>query len=454
MKLLRLQITNIGAIASLDLPVNKPLLLFYGDVRQGKTTILNAVRWCWGGAFPRDIIKQGAEEGTVQITLDDKGTTVVIRREFYIGKDGVTKARDLILTRNGVPQQRPSNHIALLLNPFLLNQNHLANMNERERGIFFVELFGVDTSKEDDAIAAAADEAQQLRSKIKGYGDIDTTPIATVDIAALQDQLATIRAKDAIASNAAQNEIKGLNIAHKNACDEIDQDNADARMFNLQIDTKERRAAELKETIAKARAELATIDAFLAGTSRAPISEHPPRPDLTALHEKVGFRTDTAALEKAIQDAAAQNVRAEQSKIALQRAAERDKDKARVAFLEEEQRLFKISRTAKLADASTASGIPGLVFTDGGSFVWEGTDAGMLSTSQVMRLSQHLSKMYPDGFGFELIDRGESLGKSVLELWREAEERQRTILVTVVGDKPSEVPAQVGAYVVKQGEVS
>jgi DNA repair exonuclease SbcCD ATPase subunit len=454
MKPIRLQITNIGAIAALDLPINKPLLLFYGDVRQGKTTILNAIRWCWGGAFPRDIIKQGAEAGSIQMDLDDKGVAVVIRREFYVGKDGVTKARDLVLTRNGVPQQRPTNHIALLLNPFLLNQNHLANMNERERGQYFVELFAIDTKKEDEQIAKAADEAQQLRSKIKGYGEIDLTKVEKIDVSQLQAQLAKVRADDTEASTKAQQEIDRLTAAHRAACDEITQENKDAGTVNAAIDAKERRAAELTEQIARAQVELAEIKKHLATTPRWPMTAMPDAPDITALQAKTRQRTDTSALEAAIMNAAAQNVHAEQYLANLARAKARDDDKARVSHLEEEQRLFKIARTARLADASATCGIPNMVFTDSGSFVWEGTDAGMLSTSQIMRLSQLLSSRYPEGFGLELIDRGESLGKSVLTLWKEAQERERTILVTVVGDKPATVPEQAGAYVMKEGVAS
>jgi hypothetical protein len=53
-----------------------------------------------------------------------------------------------------------------------------------------------------------------------------------------------------------------------------------------------------------------------------------------------------------------------------------------------------------------------------------------------------------------MIDRGESLGRSVLTLWEDAQKREATVLVTVVGDKPASVPEQVGAYVVEQGRVS
>ena len=40
-----LKIKNVGLIVDETIPLNKPLILFYGEIRQGKTTILNAVRW-------------------------------------------------------------------------------------------------------------------------------------------------------------------------------------------------------------------------------------------------------------------------------------------------------------------------------------------------------------------------------------------------------------------------
>jgi DNA repair exonuclease SbcCD ATPase subunit len=45
MKIQKLIIKNIGIIEDTTIEFNKPLLLFYGEIRQGKTTILNAVRW-------------------------------------------------------------------------------------------------------------------------------------------------------------------------------------------------------------------------------------------------------------------------------------------------------------------------------------------------------------------------------------------------------------------------
>ena len=102
---------------------------------------------------------------------------------------------------------------------------------------------------------------------------------------------------------------------------------------------------------------------------------------------------------------------------------------------------------------SQSTGIDGLEFDEEGNFVYEGTQAGMLSTSQLMRLSAELSVKYPEGFGLELIDRGESLGKSIFEFVNRAERDERTILATIVGDKPADVPDNIGVFVVEDGKV-
>jgi hypothetical protein len=122
--------------------------------------------------------------------------------------------------------------------------------------------------------------------------------------------------------------------------------------------------------------------------------------------------------------------------------------------LEKQQGELKKAKVAKLAKVDAAAQVPGLKFLDAGRFEFEGVSDGMLSDSQIMRLSTALSKMYPEGFGICLLDRGESLGKSVLTLNAEATERQSTILCTVVGEKPAVIPDHVGAFVVSDGKVT
>ena len=89
MKVTKLTVTNIGIIADAVVEINKPEIVFYGDIKQGKSTLLNAVRWVCGGTFPADIIRHGQPEAAVQLEgVETDGKPWVIRREWYTAKDG------------------------------------------------------------------------------------------------------------------------------------------------------------------------------------------------------------------------------------------------------------------------------------------------------------------------------------------------------------------------------
>ena len=60
-----------------------------------------------------------------------------------------------------------------------------------------------------------------------------------------------------------------------------------------------------------------------------------------------------------------------------------------------EIRDLRKDRAALLSSINDKCDIIGLKFDDNGDFEYEGTTAGMLSTSQLMRLSSELSKLYP-----------------------------------------------------------
>ncbi len=77
----------------------------------------------------------------------------------------------------------------------------------------------------------------------------------------------------------------------------------------------------------------------------------------------------------------------------------------------------------------------------------------MLATSQLLRLSQILCGKFPEGLSLSLLDRAESLGENVMQLVEQAKAQNRTILATIVGNKPAEIPADVGVWVVTGGRV-
>src|ERR1035437_8210746 len=186
----QLVIKNIGKLAGEQIiEINKALILFYGEIRQGKSTILNCVRWVCGGEFPDDIITHGAKEGSIELRFDGG----MIGRSFYKPKEGATKARPVVFVRNGKPVPSPVTEIKRFLNPFLLDQDFLRNKTELERKQYFTDLFAVDTTELDTELFNSQRDAQQLRAKISGYGEIDLTKVEAVDIEAAKTELAKIK---------------------------------------------------------------------------------------------------------------------------------------------------------------------------------------------------------------------------------------------------------------------
>ena len=468
MKATRLRVQNVGIIEDATIEIDKPLLIFYGEVMQGKSTILNSLKWVMGGSFPDDIIRHGESEASIQFEAIEDGKPIVIIREWYRGRDGVTKARSIQMTRNGVPIKGPADEIARFLNPFLLDQDHMRRMTDLQRQRFLVELFAVDTSAEDADIARMSQQASELRAKVKGYGHMSLTPVEPVDTSALLAERETMLAEHRASVTAAIGEWRRLNDEHSNLERSVSAENNEIRDHNAQVETVKRDIVtakgdmeDVRSQIKKLQAKLKAMEADQASREKW-IDEHlvklekpmPEKPDTSSIQDRIDAVCDTSELEQKLAAAGAQNVRAEQYQRNSARAQARADDEKLILDLERKQRALKDAKVAKLSAISGQCGVPGLTFSEDGSFAFEGVSAGMLSDSQIMRLSQLLSNLYPQGFGLSLIDRGESLGKSVLTLWEEAQRQERSILVSVVGDKPAKIPEQVGAFVVEKGKVT
>lgn len=461
MKVTKLTVRNIGIIEDAEINIDKPEIVFFGDIKQGKSTLLNAVRWAFGGAVPADIIRHGQLEASVQLEGEDAaGRPWVIRREWYTAKDGSVTARPIVYTQNGVPVKKPVDAIKAHLNPYLIDQDYLRRMTTLERNRYLIDLFGVDTSEEDAIISESERQAAQLRIKVKMYGALDLTPVARVDVAKIQTARDGIVKLHAAKVQDAQATIDRMIEAHEEAVASADAGNEAARTHNATADRGRESLAEGERQIADLKARLADLETkctktreWLAKNPTKPLAPRPNAPDVAQYRAITATQPDTAACDKAMQDAGAQNVRADNYEAAKRKAAEKAKDEK---ALIEQERIGKDAKAAKVAKLSTlgsSTGVAGLAFKEGG-FDFDGTDSSMLSDSQLMRLSDALSAKYPDGFGLSMIDRGESLGKSVLTLWEDAQSRQATVLVTVVGDRPATVPEQVGAYVVEGGKVT
>ena len=425
MKVKRLVIKNIGLIADTTIELNKPLILFYGEIRQGKTTILNAIRWAFGGAYPDEIIRHGEKEASVLLEFEGGS----INREWYRAKDGTTKAREIAFIRDGKPVKKPVDEIKKFLNPFLLDQDHLRKMGETERKQYFAQLFAVDTSKIDKELLACESEARDLRVKVKMYGEIDLAEIKTIDPGPIRLELETIRKK------------------HQAMAETIHSENKTARERNSERERRIRIIQSDELSITELEIRLRDFKNEIQ-VNRSWLKDYPEKKE-----NPIPNAPDTSALEDKISAAAANNVRAEQYQNNLKRAEQKKADEKAISDLENTQRDLKKKKIAKLAEISETCKIKGLAFDESGAFTYEGTSAGMLSGSQIMKLSEELSNLYPKDLGIGLIDRAESLGKSVFLLIDRAVEEEKTILATVVGEAPSKIPEEVGVWIVDRGEL-
>ena len=458
MKAIRLTVKNIGLIQDATIEFNHPLLVFYGEIQQGKTTLLNAVKWVFGGSFPSDIIRTGETEALVRLDLD----CGYIERQWYRARNGDTKARPLVFEKMGRPVVNPTAEIKKLLNPFLLDQDYLRNMTELERKKYFADTFAIDTKALDSQLSSAEAKASELRSKLKGYGDIDLTPVeCPPGIGDLEARRKSIIDAHQANVRAAHDEVANRRQIYQTAVTDANTANDARRTHNSEIDRQTKRVVFLHEEITRleaslvnARAQFESSQGWLRVNDLKPLVPQPPMPDTSDLEPIIRSQADTAAVDVQLREAAAAQVRFEQYQLNQTRASKRAQDEHEIETLDAEIRELRKNKIAKLKQSSDATGIAGLEFDEAGNFRFEGSEAGMLSTSQIMRLSSLLCAKYPPGFGVDLIDRAESLGRSIFDFVERAKTENKTILAAVVGERPANAPAEVGVFVVEKGVVS
>jgi predicted ATP-dependent endonuclease of OLD family len=435
MKVKSLTIKNIGMIADAFITLNKPLILFYGEIQQGKTTLLNAVRYVFGGSFPEDIIRHGEKEASIRLDFDDG----YVEREFYLAEGGAVKARALVLVRDGAKVPRPVQALEKYLNPFMLNQEHITRMTEFERKKFFTELFHTATPELDAERAKIEQSARELRATVKGYGDIQPVKVEAVNINVLREQLAQVQEDNRARVAEVQNSNKKIQ-EHNSGVADARQSKAE---WGAALVAREATLKLAIAAVAEATGNLAEIHSYLLSEHEQELLPLPMQELLPAM-----------ALEDQISNAAANNVRAEQYEKEQKRLNQKIADEAQVLTFDRRSRAIRDEKIARLEVISNNCGVPGLKFLEDGNFTFEDVTPGMLSTSQLMRLSSLLSSLYPDKLGVELLDRGESLGKSIFTFVERAKAENKTILATIVGERPATVPENIGVFVVEDGKLS
>lgn len=432
MQIKSLEIENIGKIIKEKIIFNEPLILFIGEIKNGKTTILNTVKYVLGDKFPKDVLRHGTNKGHGLITFDNSSIKRVFRRE----PDGTIKADKIQFVLDGVPQDEPTRAIKQFLNPFTLDQDFFVKKTELERNRYFIELFGVNTTEIDKEIKSTDEAAKLLRAIVKTYGKIDVTPVEPVDGYALKkkrQKLFDVYASKKLVVDKENGEISSNNSQWDDREDSI-------RVNNLSI-------KEMKKQILKMEEENKTYRIWIKNNPKKDILPPIPLPDTIEIDEKIN---DAKAINE-------KRIRYLENK---ERYDEKQRKSLELSEQEKQLRELRKGKVNKLAEISDKCGIKGLVFDESGA-KYEGFSLGMISGSQEMKLSSALRYLYPEGFGIELIDRAESTGMiygsefgEPVNFYIEKAKREKTkILATVVGEKPAVVPAGVGVFIVKDGAI-
>jgi len=438
MKIRSLQIENIGIIIKEEIIFNEPLMLFIGKIKQGKTTILNTVKYVLGGKYPKDILRHGTDKGYGLIKFDDSSIKRVFRRK----KDGTITADKIEFILNGELQDDPTKDIKRFLNPFTLDQNFFIDKSELEKNRYFVELFGVDVSGIDKDIKSTEQAARDLRTTISAYGEIDITPVEPADGYALKKERTKIL--DAYASEKLVLDKENEEIRRKN--DLIAKSGDEILDIDEFINHKRTKILELENEIRVLTQNKLEHEQYIKENKIKNTLPPIPLPNTEKIDEKIS-------------DAKAQNERRKRYLENKERYDEKQKKRLELSEQEKQLRKLRDSKVKKLADVSDKCGVTGLTFDENAVAKYKGSTLGMISGSEAIELSSELQRLYPEGFGIELIDGAEStgmiygseFGEPVKFYIDKANSDETTILATIVGEKPAVVPGGVGVFIVKGG---
>jgi DNA repair ATPase RecN len=369
MKVKKLEIKNLRKISDVNLEFDKPLICLYGEVQQGKTTFLDAIKILFSSGFPSDLIQHGKEEAEIKLTLENG----VISRSFYMNKENEIKGRPLnAIVEN---QKISAKDLQRLFNPFQLNQDFLKEMSPTERKKYFVDLFNVDTTEIDKLISKKESKAKDLRIEIKSFGAIEIEKVEKPDLAGLQQKEIVEKAKlnTKVLENREFNmELKKKwQLENQNHLQEIQQFNQKQRELRQFIENKKTALSELEATAKKydvwsyiLNDELAE---YIDSGIKKPQKEKPltnlPEPEY--IDEKEGC--DTTELEKIqaeISDAKANQIKYENYLKELAKAKEKMEKEAELKDTEAEIRELRKQKISKLAEYGKE--IEGLQFNENG----------------------------------------------------------------------------------------
>lgn len=436
MKPVKMRIVNIGILGDVTIPFNTPIIKLFGEIRNGKTTILNAVRWVTGSPIPKDIIKHGEREASIRIDYEgsSEGETY-IERSFYLNASGEMKTRAIQFIRNGAAVVKPSDKLKGMAEGFVADQDTFNKLSAEEKRKYFVASLGLDTTEEDALLDKIIAEGKALRKEIKEVGSLeDLEVVAEPDsVNSLLEQRAEITAQNEEANKQYITLVRGRQqvIAAK------------ASVVATRA-AKVARLEALRGEAARIKSEGLALKEELANENEEEL------PDEVAEPEQVS----TTDLDKQISDNGAkqEEYRAYQRLLSIKE--ETDVKKSRLADLLAQKKKVVHEKGEKLVSLNAKHGIEGLIFGGDGSITYREASLDLLSTSEQFELSYELASKQANELGIIPIDRAESLGKSIDDYVAHAKAQGFTVLASIVGEYPANSPVEQGVFVVENGTVT
>jgi len=417
MKAWRLRAENFMRLVFVDTPLGRGVQKIVGKNGQGKSAILNALRWGFGGAknAPDEIVRHGQESAEVLIETDD----FILRRRATV--DG-GKGGDVTLeSKDGkTVYKRPQEMLNKLFGGGVVAFDPVgfSRMKPRDQADLLRQVTGLDTTDIDAERKATFDErtiinreVAQLKAKL---ADMDE-PAPIPEPPAEQDVSAFVAEIEAAAKTQAKN------------------DNARRMLRDIERQCDEKKAAI--ERLQKELEEL-SVNASAGRVFVASLVD----PDVTAIKTR-------------LEDAKTQNAR-----IRGQRQLKATADRRANEYATLKQSLADAERksnlhTTHLGNLDTAKRelldktpmpVPGLGI-DGDVVTLDGVPFSQAASSQKIRVGLAIGAALNPGIETLLVEEGSFLDEDQLHFVEEwAEENGIQIIMEIVGDVADGITIEAG----------
>jgi predicted ATP-dependent endonuclease of OLD family len=406
MKILSLEAQNILRIKAVHIVPEGPLVVIGGENKQGKTSILEAIRMACGGAraLPTEPVHRGATEGSVRLDLGD----LVV--EFTVDKTGGS-----VVVRNadGKKQSKPQAILDRLFDKIAFNPELFAKQakeDPKKAVETLKKLVGLDFSALDA-------ERAQLYEKRTGVGNVRS------------DAEVRISQFPATCLNAPDDEVSVADLlAKKEAADKQNLANQKVRDSYVRLSEAATESGRIAE---KAQRDYETAKANALAAANA----------LEALKDVA-----TADLVTKIGSAESINRMVRDKK---------DRAKAVATFTEKDREYISLTKKIEAIDESKRQQlaaakwpVTGLGFGDNG-ITFNGLPFEQASQSEARVVSFSVGAALNPDLRVALIDDGEKLDKSSMrQLAQLADEKDMQVWIERVGD------GDAGAIIIEDGEVA